>query len=69
MGGSTWAQGFVQPMWSLIRFWARMADLTLVTSKIMKVDPPTLVVDSASAAGLHCRRLLMQDDPATLLLD
>ena len=32
----TWA-GFVKPMWSLIRFAARMADLTLVTSKVMKV--------------------------------
>ncbi len=32
----TW-KGLVGPMWSLIRFAARMADLTLVTSKVMKV--------------------------------
>lgn len=32
----TWS-GLVQPMWSLIRFASRMADLTLVTSKVMKV--------------------------------
>lgn len=32
----TWA-GLVAPMWSLIRFASRMADLTLVTSKVMKV--------------------------------
>ena len=32
----TW-KGLVGPMWGLIRFAARMADLTLVTSKVMKV--------------------------------
>ena len=35
----TWS-GLVQPMWSLIRFASRMADLTLVTSKVMKVGTP-----------------------------
>jgi len=32
----TW-RGFVRPMWSLIRFCSRAADLTLVTSKVMQV--------------------------------
>ena len=36
----TW-KGLVGPMWSLIRFAARMADLTLVTSKVMKVRRPS----------------------------
>lgn len=31
----TWP-GFVRPMWALIRLWTRAADLTLVTSRIMK---------------------------------
>lgn len=31
----TWS-GLVAPMWSVIRFCSRMADLTLVTSKVMK---------------------------------
>ena len=35
----TW-KGLVGPMWGLIRFAARMADLTLVTSKVMKVRSP-----------------------------
>jgi hypothetical protein len=33
----TWA-GLVHPMWSIIRWCTRMADLTLVTSKAMKVS-------------------------------
>ena len=37
----TW-KGLVGPMWGLIRFAARMADLTLVTSKVMKVAPLSL---------------------------
>lgn len=32
----TWS-GLVQPMWSIIRWCTRRADLTLVTSKAMKV--------------------------------
>lgn len=32
----TWS-GLVAPMWAIIRFYTRMADLTLVTSKAMKV--------------------------------
>lgn len=50
----TWS-GLVQPMWSLIRFASRMADLTLVTSKVMKVCTPLAMgLDSSSleVAGL-----------------
>lgn len=33
----TWP-GFVRPMWALIRMWTRLADLTLVTSAVMKAE-------------------------------
>lgn len=39
----TW-KGLVGPMWRVIRFNILMADLTLVPSKTMKVNPPLHVI-------------------------
>ncbi len=60
----TWS-GLVHPMWFIIRWSTRMADLTLVTSKAMKVRQghalavnSTLPMRAAGSArrGWHCSR-------------
>lgn len=50
----TWS-GLVAPMWSIIRWCTRRADLTLVTSKIMKVCPDCRAAPtSPPGIARHC---------------
>ena len=56
----TWS-GLVAPMWSIIRWCTRRADLTLVTSKVMQVGlPPSLFLQNPTLLlplplSSHCR--------------
>lgn len=59
----TWS-GLVEPMWAIIRWCTQCADLTLVTSKVMKVSLEehalafpclwTASTLSSLGRGLHC---------------
>ena len=48
----TWV-GLVEPMWAIIRWYTRMADLTLVTSKAMKVCGETMAELNRILLGVH----------------
>lgn len=49
----TWS-GLVEPMWSIIRWCTRRADLTLVTSKAMKVRQPRSEGVKTALALAYC---------------